>query len=268
MLWAGAALLAGTIFLLPVVAMLAGSLRAPGLPPATGTELLPADPGLEAYERAFDVAPLAQGLLNSLLVAALFVPLALATAAGAGYALSRLHGRALRWAIGGLVVLLMIPASALWVPRFVLFDAVGLTGTWAPLIAPALLGASPVLILLYAIAFRRLPREVVDAARIEGASEWRAFRTVALPLVRRTTVACALLAFVLSWASFIDPLLYLTDERTYTAPLILRSVQQLGPSDWSTILAAAAVVTAPVAIAFAFALRRLAPRRGAGWLAG
>lgn len=261
-------MLAAALFLFPLVAMLAGSLRAPGLAPPRGAQLLPDAPGLAAYERAFEVAPLAQGLLNSMIVAALFVPLAILTASCAGYGIARAAGRAQRRLVLALLVLLVIPASALWVPRFALYDALGLTGTYAPLVLPALLGASPLLILLYALAFRRLPRDVLDAARVEGASEWRTWRTIAMPLVRRTTIAAALLAFALSWGGFIEPLLFLDDERSYTAPLVLRSLNGLGPSDWSTTLAAAAIVTVPVAVAIALALRRITPREGRGWLGG
>lgn len=255
------------MFAFPLVAMLAGALREPGLAPPVGTELVPASPGFEAFDRAFDVAPLAQGLVNSLLVAALFVPLAVVTASLAGYALVRLAGRGRRVAVALLLLVLLVPASALWVPRFALYDTLRLTDTVVPLVLPALMGASPLLILLYALAFRSVPPDVLDAARVEGASEWRAWRTVAMPLARRTTVAAALLAFALSWGSFVEPLLYLTDERTFTAPLVLRSLQLLGPADWSTILAGAVVVTAPVALAFALALRHVAAREGGRWFA-
>lgn len=264
-LWAPAALAAGVLFAFPLLALLAGSLRSPGLAPPLGAELLPATPGLAAYERAFAVSPLGRALANSLLVAAIFVPVAVLTASWAGYALVRLGGRAGRLLVAALALALLVPAGALWVPRFALYDALGLTGGYVPLLLPALMGASPLLVLLFALAFRRLPRDVLDAARVEGASEWRAWRTVAMPLARRTTVAAGLLAFALSWGSFVDPLLYLTDERTFTAPLVLRGLQRLGPGDWSTILAAAAVVSVPVVAAVAVAVRRVGPGEGAAW---
>jgi multiple sugar transport system permease protein len=130
------------------------------------------------------------------------------------------------------------------------------------------MGGSPLFVLLYVYAFRRVPADMIDAARVEGAGPWRVWRTVAMPLVRPTTVAVGLLAFALWWSAFSEPLLYLHGQDEQTAPLALRSLQQLGRSEWPAILAGATVVTAPVAVAFAFALRLIVSRKGAGWLGG
>jgi multiple sugar transport system permease protein len=267
-LWGLAAAAVSLLFLLPLVFTVSGSFRRPGLAPPQGVELVPASPTLEGYHAAFSQVSLARGIFNSLLVAALFVPVAVATASLAGYGLTQLDPRRRRRWIVFLLVVFVVPSSTLWITRFTLFKAAGVTDTFLPLIAPALLGGSPLLVLLYLLAFRRLPADVLDAARIEGAGHLRAWRQVALPLVRGTTVAVGLLAFSLSWANFIDPLLYLSSESRFTAPLALRSLEQLGPTNWPVMLAGATVVTAPVVVAFAIALRLIIPRRGAGWLGG
>lgn len=256
------------LFLLPLVAMLGGSFRLPGLPPPRSLELLPPNPTLEGYRQAFSLVPLGRSVLNSLLVAAVFVPVAVVSSSWAGFALVQLDPKARRRLVGFLLVVLMVPVSAVWLARFSMFSVAGLTDTYVPLVAPALMGGSPLFVLLYALAFRRIPADVLDAARLEGAGPWRVWRRVAMPMVRGSTVAVALLAFALSWANFIDPLLYLSTEERYTAPLVLRSLEQLGQTNWPVILAGAAVVTAPVAVAFAVALRAIVPRKGAGWLGG
>lgn len=266
--WGLAAAGVSILFLLPLAAMLGGSLRPQGLPPPRGLELVPASPTLDAYRTAFSLVPLARSVLNSLFVAALFVPVAVVSASWGGFALAQLRGRARRRAVVFLLVVLMVPVSAVWLTRFAMFRAAGLTDTAVPLVAPAVMGGSPLFVLLYWLAFRRIPPEVLEAARLEGAGPWRAWRAVAMPLVRGTTIAVALLAFALSWSNFIDPLLYLSSEERYTAPLVLRSLEQLGPTNWPVILAGAAVVTLPVVAAFAAALRLIVPRRGAGWLGG
>jgi multiple sugar transport system permease protein len=254
------------LFLIPIVAMIVGSFRAPGLPPPRGIELIPPGATLEAYRSAFSLVPLGRAVLNSLVVAAVFVPLAIATASLAGYAIAQATPRVRRAAVAGLLILLMIPVSALWLTRFAMFKQMGLTDTYVPLVAPALMGGSPLFVLLYLLAFRRLPQDLFDAARIEGATEWAIWRRVAMPIVRGTTVAVGLLAFAVSWGNFLDPLLYLNTESRYTAPLVLRSLQQLDQTNWPVMLAGSVVVAAPVVVAFAAALRLIVPRKGAGWL--
>jgi multiple sugar transport system permease protein len=266
--WPLGATLVSAPFIAPLAMMVLGSLRGPGQAPPRSLELLPSSPGLGGYERAFEAVPLWRALWNSLALAALAAPLAVLFASLAGFALARMSRRARRRGMVVVLALLAVPVSALWVPRFVIWEAIGLQDTRIPLLAPALMGGSPLFVLLYVYAFRRLPGDMLDAARVEGATAWRLWRTVAMPLVRPTTVAVALLAFALWWGAFSEPLLYLQAQEDQTAPLALRSLQQLGRSEWSAILAGATVVSAPVAVAFALALRNVIPRKGAGWLGG
>ncbi|MCP3141633.1 carbohydrate ABC transporter permease [Pyxidicoccus xibeiensis] len=255
------------LFLAPLVVMLAGSLRPPGLPPPRGVELLPQGAGLAAYVATFELVPFARALFNSALLAALMVPLSVLTASWAGLALAQSSGW--RWTtLAGTVLLLeMVPVTAVWLTRFAVFKVLGLTGTAVPLVAPALMGGSPLFVLLYAVAFRRLPPELFEAARLEGAGPLRLWRSIALPLVQPTTAAVALLAFILSWSNFIDPLLYLSGEDALTAPLALHALELLGSTQWPVLLAGAVVVTLPAVLAFLGAQRMfLGEERGSGWL--
>jgi multiple sugar transport system permease protein len=255
------------VFLAPLVVMVTGSLRTPGLPPPRGVELLPEAPGLAAYVATFRLVPFGRALLNSLLICALAVPLSVLTASWAGLALAQTSGWRWRVLAGTVLLLLMVPVTAVWLTRFSVFKTLGLTNTPVPLVAPALMGGSPLFVLLYAVAFRRLPPELFEAARLEGASAWRIWRRVALPLVRPTTAAVALLAFMLFWTNFIDPLLYLSGEDAQTAPLALHSLELLGSTQWPVLLAGAVVITLPAVLAFLGAQRAfLGEERGSGWL--
>jgi len=242
-------------FLLPLVFMLAGSLRLPGLPPPRTPELVPRNPSLEAYRQAFDLVDLARYTANSLLVAALVVPLSVLVASWAGFAMSRLPERHARALVAASLVALMVPLTALLVPRFAIFRALGLTDTYWPLVAPALIGFSPFYVLLFYWSFRRVPRELVEAARLEGFSPLRTWWRVAMPLVRPVTTAVALLAFVFSWGNFLDPLVYVFDERLFTLPLGLRSLAQLDRQNFPVLLAGSVAATLPVLVAFAYLQR-------------
>jgi multiple sugar transport system permease protein len=260
-----AAAVACAIFTIPLAIMVLGSLHDPGEPPPVGAELLGIESTL-AYGKAFDVVDLGRQLLNSLTVVAFAVPLTVLCASVTGFAMTRLAPGARRLALGFTLICLTIPISALWVPRFAIWRTLGVLDTYVPLIAPALVGTSPVLVLLAYWAARRVPADLVDAARLEGLGPLRTWWQIVVPLTRPTLFAVGALAFVAHWSNFIEPLLYLFDPAKSTLPLGLSALRQLGPTDFPVLLAAAVVATVPPVVAFAFAQGRfLNDTREAGW---
>jgi len=255
------------LFALPMLMLLVAPLRAPGLPPPPHLELWPAQPSLQSFRDAFSLVPLGRAVLNSTIVCLLALPVTLLTASWAGLALTLLAGRARRLLIGLLLLLAMVPVTAIWIPRFVMFNAMGMVGTYAPLLAPALMGGSPLFVLLYFVAMRRIPPELLEAARMEGSGLLAIWWRVVMPLVKPSTAAIALLSVVLFWGIFIDPLLYLRREQQLTAPPMLHALHLLGPTSWSIFLAGALVVSLPVVLAFLLAQRFLwSHERGSGWM--
>jgi multiple sugar transport system permease protein len=261
------ALAALVLFAAPLVLMLSGSLREPGLPPPRTPELIPDPVVLSNYERAVDLVDLGRATVNSLFVAAVAVPLSVLVASWAGFALVRLPRTPARALVAASLVALMVPLTALLVPRFAIFRTLGLTDTLVPLMAPALVAMTPFYVLVYAFAFRRLPADLWDACRLEGLTPLRTWRRVAMPLVRPVTAAVAALTFVLSWSNFLDPLVYVYDRDLFTVPLALKSLAQLDPTNYPLLLAGAVIATVPVVLVFLVAQRWfLHDYRGAGWL--
>jgi multiple sugar transport system permease protein len=161
----------------------------------------------------------------------------------------------------------MIPLTALLVPRFAIFSWLGLTNTYVPLVAPALIGTSPFYVLLFYWGFRRIPAELFEACRLEGLSPFTVWRRIAMPLVKPMTVAVAVLAAVFTWSNFLDPLIYLFDEDKFTLPLGLKSLAQLDRQDFPLLLAGAVTATAPVIAAFLYVQRFFLQEQGTrGWL--
>ncbi len=254
-------------FVLPLFFMITGSLRKAGLPPPTTPELLPSPLAFENYPRAFDKVDIPWYTLNSLYVVAVAVPLTVLVASWAGFAMTRVSRRAAGLLIAASLVALMIPVTALLVPRFVMFKSLGMINTYWPLIAPALIGTSPFYVLLFYWAFRRLPAELFEAARLEGLGPYAMWRQVAMPLVRPVTIAVAVLSFAVTWGNFLDPLIFLFDERKFTVPLGLRSLAVVDRQDFPLFLAGAVVATAPILAAFLYLQRYfLQQYHGAGWL--
>ncbi|WP_025619297.1 carbohydrate ABC transporter permease [Salinispora cortesiana] len=244
------------VFVPPFLLLVSGSLTEPGLPPSPTPQLIPDPVSTAGYRQALEVGGVLRAALNSLLVAVVAVPLSVLVAALAGFALARLAPRGAALVIVASLVALMVPATALLVPRFTIFRALGLTDTLVPLIAPALLGTSPLFVLVYYLAFRALPRDLYDACLVEDMTPMGIWWRVALPLVRPVTAAITALTFVLTWSNFLDPLIYVYDRDLFTLPLALRSLSVLDPTNFPVFLAGAVLATGPAVLVFWFAQRR------------
>jgi multiple sugar transport system permease protein len=260
----GLPLLVGALFLLPLLWMLTASLRDPGLPPARTIEWLPDPVQPGNYGAVFELLPFGRYLLNSLAVVALAVPLTIITASMAGFAMALLERRSRMVLVIVSVALLMVPVTALWLTRFLLLRWAGLTDSLLALVLPALAGSSPLFVLLYYWTFRRLSSEVFEMAHLDGAGVLTTWRRVAMPQALPTSIAVAVLAFILYWSDFISPLLYLRSQDLYTLPLGLRQLQQLDPSDWPLLMAGAVMLTLPAVLFFLLVQHLFLGERGLG----
>ncbi|MFI5486183.1 carbohydrate ABC transporter permease [Micromonospora echinaurantiaca] len=244
------------VFVPPLLLLVSGSLTEPGLPPSPTPQLVPEPVSTTGYQQAVELGGLLRASLNSVLVAVVAVPLSVLVAALAGFALARVAPRVTGTVVAASLVALMVPATALLVPRFAIFRTLGLTDTLVPLIAPALVGTSPLYVLVYYLAFRALPADLYDACLVEDLSPMRIWWRVALPLVRPVTAALTALTFVLTWSNFLDPLVYVYDRDLFTLPLALRSLSVLDPTNFPVFLAGAVLATAPALAVFVLAQRR------------
>jgi multiple sugar transport system permease protein len=260
---AAAILLASALFALPLLFMVLGSLRTPGLPPPDGFEVLPNPLRWSNYSTVFDFVPLWTYMKNSLFVVAIAVPITVLVGSWAGFAIATAEARARRRLIVISLLALMVPLTALWVPRFAMFRWLDLVDTHVPLMAPALMATTPFYVLLFALAYARIPKSLYEAAQIDGLSPLGIWRKVAWPLGRPAAFAVGILAFVFHWSNFIDPLLFLSDADKYTLPLGLRSLQALEPTNHPILLAASVIATVPAVLAF-FAAQRAFFRRTLG----
>ena len=250
-----------TVFLAPIVLAFFGSLRPVGTSPPTTIDLHPVGADLSNYGELVGRSSLRRQTLNSLLVAAISVPAGILVASWAGFAIARLPRRAALFLLGLTLVAAMIPVTALFVGRLVLFRLSGLTDTPVPLMAPALIGVSPLLVLLFAWSYFMIPREMFDLAREAGLGPFRTWWHVAMPLRIDVAGVAAAVAFMISWGNLLDPLLYVYDERWFTLPLGLASLAELPPTDQGLMLAAAVIAIPPVLVTALVAQRFVYARR-------
>ena len=255
------------LFLTPTAFMVTTSLRRIGVPLSRQLELIPRSPSWDNYPAAFTVAGMGQSALNSLFVVALAVPLTILVASLAGFAMSQLPQRARLVVTLVSFAILMTPVTAVWLPRFVLFKEAGLLDSRLALIVPALGGTSPFFVLLFLWTFLRVPVEIYESARLDGAGALRVWAGVAMPLARPTIVAVGMLTFLTYWGNFIDPLLYLRSPEKMTLPYSLQILHQLDATNWPLLMAGAVLVTAPVVLVFLIAQRSFLQQfREQGWL--
>ena len=260
-------LMVAVLFLLPLVWMLGASVRQVGLPPPRQLEWIPNPIELSNYVRIFEILPLASYTLNSLEVVAVAVPLTIITASLAGFAIAQIAPRPRAWLMGASLIALMVPVTALWLTRFIIYKWIGVLDSLWALILPSFMGTSPLFVLLFHWTFSRIPNELYESARLDGAGAFRVWWQIAMPLSHASIVAVGVLAFVYYWSNFIEPLLYLNRQENYTLPIGLEALQQMQPTNFPLLIAGAVVITVPVIIMFMFAQRFfLQETRGAGWL--
>lgn len=169
---------------------------------------------------------------------------------GYGFARLRFPGRDILF--GVTLATMMVPYVVTFIPTFLLFKQLGVLGTYIPLIAPAFF-AEAFFIFLMRQFFRGVPRELEDAARVDGAGEFRIFWQIMLPLVKPALVVMAVFTFVWTWNDFFRPLIYLQDPDKYPLSLGLFAFRGRRLTEWHLMMAAATLMTAPLVILFAVA---------------
>ncbi len=187
-------------------------------------------------------------LWNSLAVAAMATALGLLLTVPAGYAFAKLRFTGLERLLKVLIAALVVPGQVAMLPLFLLFKELGLVNSYAGVILPGLAGIFSLLFVRQAAL--SIPEEMLDAARLDGASEARIFRSIVLPLLAPITVTLALFLFLGSWNDFLWPLIILTDQHKYTLPVAVAAIVREHAADGELMMAAAVVTTLPVLLIF------------------
>jgi multiple sugar transport system permease protein len=244
---------AAALALFPLAWMLAASVMAPGEASASPPPLVPSEPTLASYRELFTRGDIARNLINSLGLALAATALSLAFNVTAGYAFAKLRftGRDLIWKL--LLGVMLIPGQVAMIPLFLMLKQIGLVNSYAGVLIPSLANVFGIfLVRQYALS---IPDELLEAARIDGAGEWRIFRSVVLPVLRPVLVTLAIFAFLGSWNDFLWPLIVLADDARQTLPVALAALAREHAADNELMMAGAVVTILPVLVVF-LALQR------------
>ncbi len=187
-------------------------------------------------------------LWNSVALATLATLLGVGLALPAGYAFAKLRFTGRARLLQACLALAVVPTQVAMLPLFLLLKWVGLVNTYAGVLAPGLAGVYGVLFVRQATL--AIPDEMLDAARVDGASEWGIFTRIVLPLLKPVVVTLALFTFLASWSDFLWPLIAITDQRLYTLPVALAAISREHAQDVELMMAGAVITTAPVLLLF------------------
>lgn len=249
----GALLLAAAFALFPLLWMVSVSLMQPGESTNYPPPLLPAAPTFANYRQLFEQTGMGVYVMNSLIVACAATLASVFFNVMAGYAFAKLRFRGRDATFRTLLSALVIPGQVAMLPLFLMLKSMGLVNTWAGVVLPGMAGVFGIfLVRQYA---QTLPDELLEAARIDGAREWRVFLTIVLPLLRPIIVTLAMFAFLGSWNDFMWPLIVLTDSSLHTLPIALASLSREHVQDSELMMAGSVVTIAPVLLLF-LALQR------------
>ena len=221
--------------------------------------LLPSDPQWYNYVEVFTVVPYARWLANSFLIIAITIPGTVLTATSTAYAFARFEFFGKRVWFVLMLGTMMIPRTVTLIPQYLLFFKLGWINTYIPLTIGAWLGGGAFMIFLLRQFILSIPRDLDEAALIDGAGPFRILRSVIMPLMKPALTTVAILTFLGDWNDFFGPFIYLNRQDLFTAAVGLRTFQHI-PLDTTDprdhlLMAAAAIMTIPVIILFVVAQR-------------
>lgn len=238
---------------IPVLWMFSGALRT--RKETYALKLIPDNPTFENFRYVFTQVPFARYMLNSLFVSATVTIIALFFHSMAGYALARLNfpGRSLIFSF--ILSTLLVSLPVILVPLFILVRELHMLNSYAGLIIPAIFHAFGIFLLRQ--FYIGLPRELEEAAIIDGAGYWRVYLNIILPLSRPILAALAVFFFLANWNSFLWPLTITTDQNLYVVQIGIASFRQQYSSSQQYIMAASTVVAVPTMALFILFQRQL-----------
>jgi len=237
-------------FLMPLLWMVSTSLKPVEETMKMPPSFIPWPPQWHNYVEAVQAIPFFRYLLNTVIVCVLGTTGTVFSSAlvAYGFAFLRWRGREPMFALT--LATMMIPFPVIMVPLYGVFRTLGWVGTLQPLWVPEFFGGAFNIFLIRQF-FLGIPKDLLDSARIDGASEWQIFWRIAVPLAKPVLVVVGIFHLIFAWNDFLGPLIYLTKQETFTISLGLQFFQsQHGGTQWHLLMAASTLVILPVLLVF------------------
>lgn len=244
------------VFMIPIFWMVSTALKSRWAVLAWPPEWIPSPPQWQNFVEALTKYPFGRFFLNSGILVALNIAGELFSVPLVAYAFARLRFPFKRILFIMMIGTMMIPSQVKMIPLFFIFTKLGLTNTYVPLVLPSFFG-NPFFIFLVVQYMKTLPKDLDDAARIDGAGTWGILYRVILPLCKPPLTIVAVFTFLWTWNSFLDPLIYLNNFDLFPIQLGLAFFRGRFDVQWNLYMAATLVTLLPVLILYFFAQKQL-----------
>jgi len=242
------------LFIGPFFWMVGTSLKTNETMFALPPQWIPNPVTFEHFHEAVTEYPAVRYTCNTLFIVICTTLGTLISCSMAAYAFSRLRWPDRNLIFGILLATMMLPGAVTMIPVFIMFSKLGWVDTFLPLIVPSFFGNAFFIFLLRQF-FMTVPEELLEAARLDGASEWRVFWTIILPLSKPALLTVMIFTILREWNDFMGPLIYLTSEENRTLALWLAHLRGVSGTEWGLLMAAALLMVAPALALFFFAQR-------------
>ncbi len=240
------------VLIIPLLWMLSASLKGNEEIFAIPPTWFPEEIRWENYAEVFDRLPFLAYLRNTTYITTLTILGTVFSSSLVAYAFACLRWPGRDKLFIFVIATMMLPLHVIMIPLFVIFKELHWLNTYKPLIVPAFLGGGAFNIFLLRQFFLTIPRDLFDAARIDGCSEWRLYWNIAMPLARPALITVAILTFMFSWNDFLGPLIYLSDQAKNTLALGLALFVGQHQTEWGILMAASIIMMIPMVIIFFF----------------
>ena len=260
------AILIGVLAMIPFAWMVSTSLKARGALMSIPIEWIPKEPTLAAYAKVFSKFPFMKTIGNSLVISVTYTVITLISGSMAAFAFAKMRFPKADLLLKIFLATMMIPTQVTIIPLFVVMNKMSLINTYGSVILPSIF--RPFAIFLLVQQMRTIPDDYLDAARIDGASNFHVYFKVALPLCAPTLATLSITTFMESWNDYLWPLLMLTDKAKMTLPIALSTLNGQYATEYNVLMAGALISMVPIVLIYIFAQKYFQNGMMAGGIKG
>ena len=260
------AILIGIMAMIPFAWMVSTSLKARGALMSIPIEWIPKEPTLSSYAKVFSKFPFMKTIGNSLVISVTYTVITLISGSMAAFAFAKMRFPKADLLLKIFLATMMIPTQVTIIPLFVVMNKMALINTYGSVILPSIF--RPFAIFLLVQQMRTIPDDYLDAARIDGASNFHVWFKVALPLCAPTLATLSITTFMESWNDYLWPLLMLTDKAKMTLPIALSTLNGQYATEYNVLMAGALISMVPIVLIYVFAQKYFQNGMMAGGIKG
>ena len=251
---------------LPLFWMITTSLKDSGALTAIPIEWIPKKVTLDSFRKLFEIFPFGKAFLNSVIVSVSITIVNVFSACMAAYVFAKIPFKGRELLFGIFLITMMIPGSVTLIPNYLILRSFHLLNSYLGLVLPSFFNIFGIFMLRQSM--RQIPDDFIDAAVIDGASQWRIFFNVIIPLSRPMIATLFVITFMGAWNDYLWPLIVLTDKSKMTLPVALSMLNGQYSTEYNLLMAGALISIVPIIIVYAFAQRYFEEGLTAGGLKG